>query len=883
MDVNKLIVQVKKYKEPKTKGRANQKKKAGSNKKATASSSTLSKSFDTTPKGSHGLDKCTNCNRYYITTSPTTSTSSRTNVAVTINRQTSSTSRAKHPVSYANCSTQVSFTAEHTENTTPEHARVSSSSLVQNDVQQNFLPASSVAHVTSNQGILTTGLIGHNHSGQMYPSHDLLHGGICSVASHNSNNTSSNGCHGYTNNPVTSEAKSGMLDNDLVVLDYDGMNLVQSDQTDFAKALMNESDISLFENDLLNYLPDYLPDFQPSLQNGAGVMSPMTTAPSQVVKATPYGNFREGTLCNQVMSSQIGLPGHPHHGNLDQQSNAVSGDMVPRIGRTLCSPTDMISTDCHTFNSLTPSLLHSRANIDGLLPDGHQCPSKDLTLRGHANVFEMGVPGVNVAEMGVSQNSFPEVGVSQTMSQFGRTQVSGVGSCNLGGAHESTFSPQGVPMGEMLNGTNEAISNGGVDRRNISEAGLSQFGMSRVGMSQFGRSENPVSSVETIEDALPNVCVSNMDLRVAGTTHDTGTQLSVSQAGMSQFHVSSAGISQLGVSHVQTTLPNVGASSTHMSTNGTSSSRTSAQSNSEATGHLPENIITEFSPEWSYCDGKTKILILGDWSRSNGQYSCLFDGCSVPATLIQSGVLRCYCPPHEPGLVSLQVAWNGFIISNACVFEYKTRENATNSISDWFGTGEEDLKKLILERIERLESMLGIDVSSGITAGEAGTAEGKVGTIEDRIVRICEVLFRQPGACQLIDAEPGPKGLTLLHLAAGLGYTKLIRFLQNYTSTEKPCSMRTGREGSNSMTGTAEVSKEPAKWFPHAKDSFGCTPLMWACWRGHRDAVMTLLAWQPSTYSDCDQSGRSAKAIAQEMGHVALVHQMEDFMCEQDM
>lgn len=744
--------------------------------------------------------------------------------------------------------------------------------MIQNPVQQNFLTDCSVPRVTSNEGILTTGLIGHNHSSnQMYPCHDLLHR---SPYSHNSNNTSSNGCHGYTSLPVTLEANPCMLDNDLMVLDYDGMNLVQSNQTenDFAKALMNESDISLFENDLLNYLPDYLPDFQPSLQNGPGLISSMTTAPSQITR--------------QVMSSQIGLPSYSHYGNLVQQSTTINNDIVPRIGRTLCSPTEMITTDCHTFNNLTPSVLHSRATIDGLLHSGHQCPSKDLSLRGHVNMFEMGVPG---AEVDVSQISVSDVGVSQVgLSQFDMPQVSGAGSSNVVGAQESTSQPQqGVSMVEMpkLDGTNEGVSNVVVAQRNVPQASMFQLGMSRVGMSQFGGSKEADSSMETIEEALPNVCVSQMGLRGAGTVNDTGTQLSVSQAGTSQFSVSGVGISQIGVSHVETTLPNVGASPTNMSAKGTSqtSSRTSTQSTPEATGHLSENIITEFSPEWSYSDGRTKILILGDWSRKNGQYSCLFDGCSVPATLIQPGVLRCFCPPHEPGLVSLQVTWNGFIISNACVFEYRTRENATNSASDWLDTSEEDLKKIILERIERLESILGIGVSSGISAGEEGAIESELGTIEDRLVRICEVLLGQPGACQLADTETGPKGLTLLHLAAGLGYTKLIRSLQNYAFSEKPRNMRTGSEGSDGMSETADTIKQSTKWTPHAKDSFGCTPLMWACWRGHQDAVMTLLAWQPSSYSDCDQSGRSAKAIAQEMGHVALVRQMEEFMCGEDM
>ncbi|XP_026550169.1 calmodulin-binding transcription activator 1-like, partial [Notechis scutatus] len=54
--------------------------------------------------------------------------------------------------------------------------------------------------------------------------------------------------------------------------------------------------------------------------------------------------------------------------------------------------------------------------------------------------------------------------------------------------------------------------------------------------------------------------------------------------------------------------------------------------------------ITDFSPEWSYPEGGVKVLITGPWMDDSESYSCLFDQISVPASLIQSGVLRCYCP-----------------------------------------------------------------------------------------------------------------------------------------------------------------------------------------------------------------------------------------------
>lgn len=82
--------------------------------------------------------------------------------------------------------------------------------------------------------------------------------------------------------------------------------------------------------------------------------------------------------------------------------------------------------------------------------------------------------------------------------------------------------------------------------------------------------------------------------------------------------------------------------------------------------------ITDFSPEWSYPEvsasppgqqgaalrgtcgvtslshccvqGGVKVLITGPWSQLSGRYSCVFDQSTVAASLIQPGVLRCYCP-----------------------------------------------------------------------------------------------------------------------------------------------------------------------------------------------------------------------------------------------
>lgn len=81
--------------------------------------------------------------------------------------------------------------------------------------------------------------------------------------------------------------------------------------------------------------------------------------------------------------------------------------------------------------------------------------------------------------------------------------------------------------------------------------------------------------------------------------------------------------------------------------------------------------ITDFCPEWCYPEGGIKLLIAGPWYSPQVNYSIIFDGISVSGQLVQTGVLRCYVPAHEPGFVSMLVACNGIVMSNPVIFEYR--------------------------------------------------------------------------------------------------------------------------------------------------------------------------------------------------------------------
>ncbi|XP_012577517.1 PREDICTED: calmodulin-binding transcription activator 1-like [Condylura cristata] len=115
-------------------------------------------------------------------------------------------------------------------------------------------------------------------------------------------------------------------------------------------------------------------------------------------------------------------------------------------------------------------------------------------------------------------------------------------------------------------------------------------------------------------------------------------------------------------------------------------------------------MVTDYSPDL-FPQGGVKVLITGPWQEASNNYSCLFDQISVPASLIQPGVLRCYCPAHDTGLVTLQVAFNNQIISNSVVFEYKARALPTlpSSQHDWLSLDDNQFRMSILERLEQME------------------------------------------------------------------------------------------------------------------------------------------------------------------------------------
>ncbi|XP_024081456.1 calmodulin-binding transcription activator 2 isoform X3 [Cimex lectularius] len=274
--------------------------------------------------------------------------------------------------------------------------------------------------------------------------------------------------------------------------------------------------------------------------------------------------------------------------------------------------------------------------------------------------------------------------------------------------------------------------------------------------------------------------------------------------------------------------------------------------------------ITDYSPEWAYTEGGVKVLVTGPWYSTTSPYTVLFDSCPVPTTLVQSGVLRCFCPAHEAGMVTLQVACEGFVISNSAMFEYKRLPPSGSERATEVSTRESQphdslLRFTLMQRLDAIDNRLDIKQEPQDNT-ENTTLLGK-GNFEEKLMNFVQKLSqRKWKESELVDSSiewcESYKGMTLLHLSASLGYSRLVCMLIKWR-TENPAPL-------------LELEVDGLN-----QDSDGFTPLMRACEKGQSEMSQLLYEWLPASASLVNTKGDSALEVASKNGHTTLAQELQ--------
>uniref|UniRef100_A0A6P7FAA1 Calmodulin-binding transcription activator 2 isoform X7 n=1 Tax=Diabrotica virgifera virgifera TaxID=50390 RepID=A0A6P7FAA1_DIAVI len=299
-------------------------------------------------------------------------------------------------------------------------------------------------------------------------------------------------------------------------------------------------------------------------------------------------------------------------------------------------------------------------------------------------------------------------------------------------------------------------------------------------------------------------------------------------------------------------------------------SNTKAQPEHQQSNHPLEGSakITDYSPEWAYPEGGVKVLVTGPW-HSSGPYTVLFDTFPVPTTLVQSGVLRCYCPAHEAGLATLQVACDGYVISNSVIFEYKLppREEQLAAPEPKVERCNDNLLKFtLLQRLEAMDDRLQIKQEPVDNDVVEDTALFGQPNFEDRLVTFCQNMTSRiwrHGEELSVSWFASHRGMTLLHLAASLGYSRLV------------CAMLHWRAENSSLLLETEVDAL-------SQDEDGFTPLMWACARGHTETAVMLYKWNHNALYMKNVSNQTALDCARSTNHMDLVKEIEKLELRRD-
>lgn len=162
----------------------------------------------------------------------------------------------------------------------------------------------------------------------------------------------------------------------------------------------------------------------------------------------------------------------------------------------------------------------------------------------------------------------------------------------------------------------------------------------------------------------------------------------------------------------------------------------------------------------------------------------------------------------------------------------------------------------LLNRLETIDEKLQIKLEPNDGSSDEATLF-KQPNFEERLVSYCQKLTQRTWR----SATPTPwgvshKGMTLLHLAAALGYSRLV------------CTMLTWRSDNSSMILEAETDAL-------SQDEDGYTPLMWACAKGHLEVATILYRYNHNALNVKNTQKMSSLDVAKANNHQNVIQELE--------
>lgn len=268
--------------------------------------------------------------------------------------------------------------------------------------------------------------------------------------------------------------------------------------------------------------------------------------------------------------------------------------------------------------------------------------------------------------------------------------------------------------------------------------------------------------------------------------------------------------------------------------------------------------IIDVSPDMSSTLGGCKIILIGSWNAKDSRYSCKFGDQIVNAELIQNGVLRCYSPKHKPGKIKLCVICDNGIGSNEVDFlifnPSDISNHSTTKHKEWISITNKSLIVMLIERVAAIAEIIGIDsFSKHLSEIKSNAVEG-LKQYQEHLVIICKRLMTETVNFTFdYDVE---NTMTMLHLAAALGFTKLIQLLLKWVETNP-----------NKLI---MVEACPTQY-----DQFSLLPIMWSSAKGHFNTTCVLHQWEESTIKEFDACGCTAIDLAKESGHETITEYLQ--------